>query len=148
MVEMFLEKESYYKSRRSERRGWKLSEMLKCLQKFLLKWLLEISIDFVTIIYIIYYNNSKHHLIMKNLNKKLEDELKYSRGLAKDITIWASILMIFLFIVFFALGIFSSESVFSSGQKMGYALAVLVPTTIAMLIAWLKFFIIKGLLKD
>ena len=85
---------------------------------------------------------------MKNLNKKLEDELKYSRGLAKYITIWASILVIFLFIVFFALGIFSSESAFSSGQKMGYALAVLVPTTIAMLIAWLKFFIIKGLLKD
>jgi len=80
-------------------------------------------------------------------NKKLK-KIEEARRLAITTSLRALGVIIFWFVFFNLLGIFSRESPFSVNEKLGYSLAVLVPSVVAMLIIWVRYLSIRNVLLD
>ena len=80
-------------------------------------------------------------------NKKAK-KIEEARHLAIATSMRAVGLIIFWLILFNLLGVFSSESPFSAGEKLGYSLAVLVPTVLVVLILWVRYLSIRNALSD
>lgn len=80
-------------------------------------------------------------------NKKLK-KIEDARHLAIVTSMRALGVIIFWLIMLNFLGFFSSESSFSTIEKFGCSLAVLVPTVVAMLIIWVRYWSIRNALSD
>jgi len=80
-------------------------------------------------------------------NKKLK-KIEDARHLAIVTSMRALGVIIFWLIMLNLLGFFSSESSFSTIEKLGCSLAVLVPTVVAMLIIWVRYWSIRNALSD